>query len=114
MDKISFEKGMDFFKEDLDKIKQGLEAKGLPSGWVSSVPSVGGFGDIFLPRGKTKSGVKCYLSDCPYYTGRWLAGVSGAVACDLVDELLPGVIGEDVCTKNHDNCPLKKEVLHDY
>ena len=108
MDKVTFEQAIELFSEDLDRIKQGLEAKGFPSDWVDSVPSVGGFGDFFLPRGKMKSGVKCYLSNCPHYAGRWLAGVSGAVDCDLVDGLLPGVIGEDFCVKNHEHCYLKK------
>lgn len=108
MDKITFEEAIGFFGEHLDRIKKGLEAKGFPSAWVDSVPSVGGFGDFFLPRGKMKSGVKCYLSDCPHYTGRWLAGVSGAVDCALVDGLLPGVIGEDFCTKDPDRCPISK------
>lgn len=53
-----------------------------------------------------KNGKLCYKSDCPNYGGYWLDGLSGAVVCNQVDFLLPGIILELYCRYHCDECPL--------
>ena len=104
---FSFEAAMEFFQPKIDAIKKRIEENGYPCNWLDQVPDTSGSCNLFLPRGKMKSGITTYRSKCPYYTGRWLCGGFTAVDCALVEQLLPGIVGDIACTKDHENCPLK-------
>ena len=106
--RIPFDAAMEIFKTDIDTIKKAAEENGRPCGWINQVPDTSGSCDLYLPRGKTRSGITIYRSECPYYTGRWLCGGFSAVDCALVDQLLPGIVGDINCTKDHAYCPLKQ------
>ena len=104
--KIDFNTALNLFGHELQTIKQGIESRGYRSEWVSKVPKVDEY-TPFLQKGKSKHGIKCYLSDCPHYNGIYLCGGAGALDCNLVSERLPGIIKDLHCTKEHDKCPLK-------
>ncbi len=56
-----------------------------------------------------KNGKLCYRSACPHYRGYWLDGLNGAVVCNQVDFLLPGIVLELYCRYHCEDCPLKHE-----
>ena len=60
-----------------------------------------------------KNGKLCYRSACPHYRGYWLDGLNGAVVCNQVDFLLPGIVLELYCRNYHNECPLHTELNDD-
>lgn len=107
MEKLTYEKAMSYFYDELVKIKKDMESRGCKGDWVLKVPKVDD-NSSFLPKGKTKNGPKCYLSPCPSYNGIYLCGGFSALSCDAVSELLPGTVKDIHCTKNPETCPLKR------
>ena len=104
--KIDFNSAINLFEEEFKEIKKGIESRGYRSAWVSKVPETNEHSS-FLPKGKTKHGIKCYLSDCPHYNGIYLCGGAGALDCNLVSEHLPGIVQDLHCSKKHNKCPIK-------
>ena len=107
MEKLTYEKAMSYFYDELLKIKEDMESHGYKGEWVLKVPEINE-NTAFLPKGKTRTGVKCYMSSCPEYTGIYLCGGFSALSCDAVSELLPGTVKDIYCTKNPETCPLKR------
>ena len=81
-----------------------LEAKGLPSGWVTKIVDPGVFGAVFEEKGMPH-----YRSQCPCFEGYWLLGGTGSVQCRTAGELLPGPVWYNVCSKVYRKCPFYKE-----
>lgn len=103
--KIDLTTAINLFEDEFKQIKKGIESRGYRSEWVSKVPPVDK-NSYFLPKGKSKHGVKSYLSDCPHYNGIYLCSGAGALDCNLVAEHLPGIIQDLHCSKEHNKCPL--------
>ena len=53
-----------------------------------------------------KNGRLGYRSSCPHYSGYWVDGFRGGVACNQIDFLLPGIILELYCRFHCEDCPL--------
>lgn len=104
--KIDFNTAINLFEDEFKQIKKGIESRGYRSEWVSEIPAIDE-NSYFLSKGKSKTGVKSYLSDCPHYNGIYLCSGAGVLACDLVSEHLPGIIQDLHCSKEHNHCPLK-------
>jgi len=49
-----------------------------------------------------------YKSDCPFYSGYWLLGGCGNVACKSSVSPVPGRVNSLYCTKDYTACPLYK------
>ena len=81
------------------EVRNRLESKGHPSGWITQVVDPGNPHAVYLQEGKP-----WYKSECPLYDGYWLHGGIGSVQCRGVDELLPGLILDTVCTKQYKQC----------
>lgn len=103
---MEFKEAIGLLKDDFDAVKKDLENRGFPSAWVSKVPDIE-YNASFLPEGKMKNGPKIYLSDCSYYEGIYLCGGLSAVKCELVSEVIPGIVKDLYCSKEHEQCPIK-------
>ena len=79
-----------------------LQAKGLPGTWPTQVADPDDGGTFFLPKGKPYN-----KSDCHCYEGYYLDGISGAVQCSGAGELLPGIVWDNVCSKDYNLCPYR-------
>ena len=93
MDELGIQKTIDY-----------LIAKNLPANWPTMVVDPSGEFVQYLPGGKP-----WYKSDCPCYEGYYLCGGCGSVRCRTAGELLPGIVWDNVCSKEHKNCPFYKE-----
>lgn len=80
-----------------------LKAKGLPARWPTMVADPSDNSTFFLPKGKPHN-----KSDCPCYEGYYLDGLSGAVRCSGTGELLPGIVWNNVCSKEYGKCSFYK------
>lgn len=90
------------FEQEYNKIAAGLEARGLPFGWIYRTVDTADPTACFLKQGK-----KLYKSDCPHFEGYWLLGGCGSVQCSLSksNKLFPGIHWDLACRKNHQSCP---------
>lgn len=81
-----------------------LRAKGLPATWPTQVADPDSPHTFFRPGGKPY-----YKSECPCYQGYYMDGIRGAVQCSGTEELLPGVVWDQICSKGYEKCPYYKK-----
>ena len=87
----------------LNQAIRNLESRGHPSGWVTKI-----FGEADGARFHPGGG-KFHRSECPRYDGYWWAGGFGSVQCGASRGLLPGLVYENVCSKNYPGCPFYRK-----
>lgn len=93
MDELGIQKAIDY-----------LKAKGLPAEWPTYVVDPSEEDVIYLPEGKPY-----YKSACPSYEGKYICGGFGSVRCRTAGELLPGIVWDNICSKDFRRCPFYKE-----
>ena len=81
-----------------------LEEMGRPAEWPQFVVDPTGEFVSFLPQGKP-----WYRSRCPCYEGYYLHGGVGSVKCTSSEEVLPGVVWDNLCSGKFAECPYYKE-----
>ena len=87
----------------IKRVEDTLIERRRPCGWVSKTADPSDKYSVFLPRG-----LPHYPSACPHYQGFWLNGCRASVQCSLHDGMLPGVIWDEVCSRDGGaSCPLK-------
>ena len=92
MDELGIRKTIDY-----------LIAMDKPAEWPLMLVDPSGAYVSYLPEGKP-----WYKCSCPCYEGYYLAGHIGSVKCRTAGELLPGVVWDNVCSKEYRKCPFYK------
>lgn len=77
-----------------------LKSKGLPAGWPTEIVDRENPYATFQEKGKPN-----YRCQCPRFEGYWLLGGAGSVQCNASEELLPGIVWDNVCSKAFKKCP---------
>ena len=88
----------------IQRAVDSLKAMDLPAEWPTKVADPNDPHTFFKPEGKPN-----YTSKCPCYQGYYLDGLSGAVQCNGIGELLPGVVWYQTCSKGYEKCPYYKK-----
>lgn len=87
----------------IKRVEDDLIRRGRPCGWVSKIVDPSQKYAYFRAHGKPS-----YTSSCPHYQGFWLDGGCGSVQCALHSGLMPGIIWDEVCSRDGGaSCPLK-------